>query len=74
VELVRRITEKKTLWETLRYNFGEREVKRLLSLSRKHFERTGELPPMRRLNKTLRPILEYLKDIEPESLQGLFRK
>jgi len=73
-DLIRRITEKKTLWETLRYNFGESQVKRFLSLSRKHFERTGELPPMRRLNTTLRPILEYLKDIDRESLQKLFQK
>ena len=73
-ELMRRITEKKNLWDTLRYNFGESQVRRFLSISRKYFEQNGELPPMRRLNTTLRPIAEYLKDIDPDSLQGLFRK
>jgi hypothetical protein len=72
--LLKRITEKRNLPETLRFNFGESQVKRFLSISRKHFERTGELPPMRRLNTTLRPILEYLKDIDRESLQGIFQK
>jgi hypothetical protein len=71
---IKRITEKKSLLETLQYNFGEEQVERLYTLSKKHFEKTGKLPPMSKLNLALRPIIEYLKNVDKGSLKELFQK
>jgi hypothetical protein len=71
--VTKRITEKKSLFETLQYNFGEDQVERLYTLSKKHFEKKGKLPPTSNLNLALRPIIKYLKNIDKKNLKELLK-
>ena len=72
--VIQKITGKKSLLEILKSNYGEKLVERLCTLSKKHFEKTGRLPPMNQLSLALRPILDYLKNIDKEHLKELFEK
>lgn len=69
-----RITEKKELMKILNSKFEERQVKKFLSLSSGHFNRTGKLLPMRKLSTNLRPIRILLQEYDLESLKNLFEQ
>ncbi|MCK4764331.1 MAG: hypothetical protein KAW12_19185, partial [Candidatus Aminicenantes bacterium] len=54
--------------------FGEKPVKRFFEVSLNYMKKHGKLPPLRSLNKEIRPVRLFLNEYYQEDLHELFLK
>ncbi len=55
-------------------DIDEKPLKKFVDANREHFEKTGKLLPMKKLNKNLRPIRKIVIKFNQENLKELFEK
>ncbi|NIO81057.1 MAG: hypothetical protein GTN53_10645 [Candidatus Aminicenantes bacterium] len=55
-------------------DIDEESMEKFLEANREHFEQTGKLLPMKKLNKNLRPIRKVVMSFTQENLKELFAK
>ena len=54
--------------------FGEKPVKKFFDVSLNYMKKYGKLPPLRSLNKEIRPVRLFLNEYYQEDLHELFLK
>jgi len=73
-EKSRKTTARDKILKSLRSDFGEKPVRKFLSVSRDYYSRTGRLPPLRRLTPNLRKVRRALEELDQEQLEKIFEK
>lgn len=53
-------------------DIGKEQLKKFIEANREHFENTGELLPMRKLNVNLRPVRKAFEGLDREELNKYF--
>lgn len=72
--VTKRVTSREELLNMVIPDIDEMTLGKFVAVNREHFERTGELLPMRKLSMRLRPVRNILGEFDQESLAKLFEK
>jgi hypothetical protein len=70
--VTKKITTRDELLDMVTPDVDEITLKKFVEASREHFEKTGELLPMRKLSMNLRPVRKIFEGFDRESLAKLF--
>ena len=72
--VTKKITTRDELLDMVTPDIDEITLEKFVTANRDHFEKTGELLPMRKLSMNLRPVRKIFEGFDRESLEKLFEK
>ncbi len=72
--VTKKITTREDLLNSVTPEIDEITLEKFVAANREHFEKTGELLPMRKLSMNLRPVRKIFEGFDRESLEKLFEK
>ncbi|MGD2091876.1 MAG: hypothetical protein PVH61_37230 [Candidatus Aminicenantes bacterium] len=72
--VTKKITTREDLLNSVTPDIDEITLEKFVTANREHFEKTGELLPMRKLSMNLRPVRKIFEGFDRESLEKLFEK
>ena len=72
--VTKKITTREDLLNMVTPEIDEITLEKFGTANREHFEKTGELLPMRKLSMNLRPVRKIFEGFDRESLLKLFEK
>jgi hypothetical protein len=74
INVTKKITTREDLLNMVTPDIDEITLEKFVEANREHFEKTGELLPMRKLSMNLRPVRKIFEGFDRESLAKLFEK
>lgn len=74
INVTKKITTREDLLNIITPDIDEITLEKFVTVNREHFEKTGELLPMRKLSMNLRPVRKIFEGFDRESLAKLFEK
>jgi hypothetical protein len=72
--VTKKITTREDLLNSVTPDIDEITLEKFVTANREHFEKSGELLPMRKLSMNLRPVRKIFEGFDRESLEKLFEK
>ena len=72
--VTKKITTREDLLNMVMPEIDEITLEKFVTSNREHFEKTGELLPMRKLSMNLRPVRKIFEGFDRERLEKLFEK